>query len=74
MDCLMRAWAKKKTQRQEVLFFTVKLAQQKLSKYYAEVTPPTDLVMISARILDPFWKLRLFNQWDKAIDINPEDK
>jgi len=38
MDGVMRALAKKKPQWKEDLFFAVKLAQQKLSKYYAEVT------------------------------------
>ena len=35
MDGVMRALAKKKTQWKEDLFFAVKLARQKLSKYYA---------------------------------------
>jgi hypothetical protein len=39
MDGVMRSLAKKKTQWNEDLFFAVKLGQQKLSKYYAEVTP-----------------------------------
>jgi hypothetical protein len=34
----------------------VKLAQQKLSKYYAEVTPTTGMLLISAHILLPFHK------------------
>jgi len=74
MDGMMRALAKKKTQWKEDLFFAVKLAQQKLSKYYAEVTPTTDMLLISAHILDPFQKLRLFTKWDKGMDINPEDE
>jgi hypothetical protein len=52
----------------------VKLARQKLSKYYAEVTPTTGMLLISAHILDPFRKLRLFRKWDKGMDINPEDE
>jgi len=52
----MRALAKKKTQWKEELFFPVKLAQQKISKYYAEVTPTTGMLLISAHILDPFRK------------------
>ena len=52
----------------------VKLARQKLSKYYAEVTPMTDMLLISAHILDPCWKLRSFRKWDKGMDINPEDE
>ena len=73
MDGVMRVWAKKKTQWKEDLFFTVKLARQQLSKYYADVTPFTGMLRISEHILDPFWKLRLFRQWDKGMDINPGD-
>jgi len=51
----------------------VKLARQKLSIYYAEVTPSTRMLLISAHILDPFRKFRLFWLWAKGIDINPED-
>jgi len=47
MDSVMRALAKKKTQWKEDLFFAVKLARQKLSKYYAEVTPTTGMLLIS---------------------------
>ena len=74
MDDMMRALAKKKTQWKEDLFFAVKFAQQKLSKYYAEVTPTTGMLVISAHILDPFRKLRSFRKWDKGTDINPEDE
>jgi len=72
MDGVMRALAKKKTQWKEDLFFAVKLAQQKLSKYYAEVTPTTGMLFISAHILNPFRKLRSFRKWDKGMDITPE--
>jgi hypothetical protein len=74
MDGVMRALAKKKTQWKEDLFFAVKLARQKLSKYYAKVTPTTGMLLISAHILDPFRKLRSFRKWDKGMDINPEDE
>jgi len=74
MDGVMRALAKKKTQWKEDLFFAVKYARQKLSKYYTEVTPTTGMLLITAHILDPFWKLRSFRMWDKGMDINPEDK
>jgi hypothetical protein len=74
MDGVMRALARKKTQQKEEVFFAVKLAQQKLSKYYAEGTPTTGMVPISAHILDPFRKLPLFRKWDKGMDINPEDE
>jgi len=74
MDGVMRALAKKKTQWKEDLFFAVKLARQKLSKYYTEVTPTTGMLLISAHILDPFRKLRSFRKWHKGLDINPEDE
>ena len=74
MDGVMRALAMKQTQWKEDLSFAVKLAWQKLSKYYAEVTPRTCMLPISANILDPFWNMRLFRKWDKRIDITPEDE
>jgi hypothetical protein len=74
MDGVMLALAKKKTPWKEDLFFAVKLARQKLSKYYAEVTPTTGRLLISAHILDPFRKLRLFRKWDKGMYINPQDE
>ena len=52
----------------------MKSAQQKLPKYFAEVTPSTGMISISAHILDPFRKLRLFRKWDKEMDINTEDE
>ena len=72
MDGVMPSLAKKKTQWKEDLYFAVKVAHQKLSKYYAGVTATTGLLHISAHILDPFQKLRSFRKWDKAMDINPE--
>jgi len=57
MDGVLRALAKKKTQWKEDLYFAVKFARQKLSKYYAEVTPMTGMLLISAHILDPFRRL-----------------
>jgi hypothetical protein len=74
MDGVMRALAKMKTQWKEDLFFAVKLARQKLSKYDTEVTPTTGMILISAHILDPFRKLRSFRKWDKGMDFNPEDE
>jgi hypothetical protein len=74
MDGVMQRLAKKKTQWKGDLFFTVKLAQQKISKYYAEVAATTGILLISAHILDPFRQLRLFRKWDKGMDINPEDE
>jgi len=72
MDSVMQALAKKKTQWKEDLFFTVKLARQKLSNYYAEVTPSTDMLLILAHILNPFQKMRSCRKWDKGMDIPAE--
>jgi len=66
MDGVMRALAKKKTQWKEDLFFAVKCAEQKLSKYYTKVTPTTGMLLISAHILDPFRKLRSFRKWNQG--------
>jgi len=74
MDGVLRALAEKNTQWKEDLYFAVQFARRKLSKYYAEVTPTTGMLFISAHILDPFCKLRSFRKWDKGMDINPEDK
>ena len=74
MDGAIRGLAKKKTQWKEDVFFPVKLARQKLSKYYAEVTPTMGMRRISAHILDPFRKFRSFRKWDNGMDINPEDE
>jgi hypothetical protein len=74
MDGLMRALAMKKTQWKKEMIFAVKLAGQKLSKYYAEVTPKTRMCLISAHIFHPFRKLRSFYMWDKGMDINFEDE
>jgi len=63
---MMRALARRKTQWKEDLFVAVKFAEQKLSKYNAEVTPTTGMFLISAQILDPFWKLRSFRKMDKG--------
>ena len=72
MDGVLRALAKMNTQWKEDLYFAVKFARQKLSKDYAEGTPMTGMVLISAQNLDPFRKLQLFRKWDKGMDINPE--
>jgi hypothetical protein len=74
MDGVMRALAKKETEWKEDLFFAVKCARQKLSKYYTEVTPTTGILRISAHILDPFRKSQSFRKWDTGMNINPEDE
>jgi len=74
MDGMMRALAKKKTPLKEDFILAVKLARQQLSKYYAEVTATTGMVLSSGHIPNSFRKLRSFRKWDKGIDINPEDE
>jgi len=74
MDGIWWALAKNKTQWKEDLYFAVKVACQKLFKYYPEVTPTTSLLLISAHILDHFWKLQSFREWDRAMNLNPEDE
>jgi len=74
MDSMMRALAKKKTPRKEDLIFSVKVARQKLSKYYAEVTPKTGMLLSPAHILGAFRKSQSFRKWDEGMDINPEDE
>jgi len=71
---VLRALAKKKIQWEVDLYFAVKFAWQKLSKYHTELTPATGMLLISAHILDLFRKLRSFQMWDKGLDINPEDE
>jgi len=74
VDGIMWALAKKKTQWKEDFFSAVKLAQLEVSKYHAEVTQTSVMLLSSAHILDPLQKLRSFQKWDKAMDINPEDE
>jgi len=52
----------------------VKLARLKLSKSYAELTPPMAMVLIAAHSLNPFRNLQYFRKWDKWTDINPKNK
>jgi len=59
MNAVMRALAKKKTQWIEDLFFAVKLARRKLSEYYAEVTPTTGRLLITAHILNSFQEVAI---------------
>lgn len=74
MDGVMQALAKKMTQWNEDSYFAVKFAHQKLSQYYAEVTPTLGMLLISALILDLFQKLGSFRKSDKGMDIYPEHK
>jgi hypothetical protein len=74
MHGIMRAWAKKNTQRKADFDFTVKVARQKLSKYLAEVTPINGQLLMSAHILDLFRKLASFWKWDKGMEMNSGDQ
>jgi len=73
MDGIIGAWARKKTQLKEDLSLVVKFAHQKLSKYYADVTPTTGMLLFSACIPYPFWMLQSFCKWVKRMDIQPEN-
>jgi hypothetical protein len=43
-------------------------------KYYSEVTAESSMLFIGAHILDPFKILQSYSKWDKAMDVNPENK
>jgi len=60
IDGFMLSDAKKMTQWKHYLNIAVIFAQQKLSKYYSEVTPTTCLLRISAHIIHLFRKMPLF--------------
>jgi len=72
MDGIMQALDQNKTQSKEDIYFSVKCAQLKLSKYHAEITPMTGMILITAHIIDPSGKLRSFRNWDEAMDISPQ--
>jgi len=74
IDDVIRTWERKKTQWKGDLFFAVKSAWKKLSKYYAEVTPTLGMLLLSAHILAAFQKLPSFRKWDKGMDIKHDDK
>jgi len=74
MDGIMWALPKKNTPWKEDLYIAVKLAQQKLSKYYAEVTPMTGMLHISAHILNRLSILQSFTKWYKGLVINHDDE
>ena len=74
LDGVMGALAKKHTPWKDDLFFAEKFARQKLSKYHAGVTPTTGMLLISAYILNHVRKFRLFRNWDKGMDIIPENE
>jgi len=74
IDGIIQPLDKKITSWTQDLYFAVKLANQKLSKYYAEVTPMMGMLVSSAHILDPFHKVQAFRKCDKGIDINSEDE
>jgi len=73
-DGIMRALAKRESQWKDDLKFTIKFVWQKLSNYHAEHTPLTSMLVISAHILDHFWKLPSVRKLNKRINIIPEDE
>jgi len=71
IDGIIRALAKKTTQRKEDSYFPLNFARQKLSKYHAAVAPTTDMHLISAQTHYPSRKLRSFRKWDKGMNNYP---
>jgi len=74
MDGAIHALTKQQTQWKENMYFAVKLAQQKLSTYCAEVTPIQGILLICANIVNPWWTFRSFKKWDKGMDINSAEE
>jgi hypothetical protein len=62
MDGVMWALSQKMTQGKKDLFFAVKLAWQKLSKYYTQVTATMGTLLIAVHIPDFFWNVWSFIQ------------
>jgi len=65
-------WLRRKTQRKQDLFFSVKLTQQRLPKYSVEATPTSTMLLLSTYIRDLFRKLRLSRRWATGMGINPK--
>jgi hypothetical protein len=59
-DGIMRALPTRNIQWKEDLYNAMMVGQQKLSKYFADVTPTSGMRLISAHILDPFPQLKSF--------------
>jgi len=74
IDGVMQACVKTKTHWEEDLYFAMRIAHQKLQKYYAEIPPTTGMILISAYILDPLRKLQSFKKWDNGMDSYPENE
>jgi hypothetical protein len=51
-----------------------KLARQMLSEYHAAVTPMIGMHLISAHIINRFWKLQSFRLLARGMDIDCEDE
>jgi hypothetical protein len=73
MDGMIRALAKKRTLKGR-LVLCCEYVPQKMTKYNTEVTPTTGMLLVSGHILNPSWNLRLFRNWDKRMDITPDEK
>jgi len=58
MDGMRLALAKKKTQWKQDLYFRMKVAGQKMPKYFAELAAMTGLLLMSAHILGLLRKLQ----------------
>jgi len=74
MDGVMCAVAKDNTPWKEDVYFDMKGAQQKLSKWYAEVTLTTGMLLTLAHIPDSFHMLLSWRKLDKGMHMNPQDE
>jgi len=74
MKGVIHVLAIKEIHSMEDLYFALMVAWHKLTKWYAEVTPRTDLLVIWAHFLDTFRKLQSFRKWKTVMDNNPEDE
>jgi len=73
LDGILWALGQQKKCKEE-LYFAVKFACQKLSKWYIDVSPMMGIHLISANILDSFQMFWLCRKWDEGMHSDPEDE
>jgi len=72
--CRFASLAHRTTLSNEDLYFAVTFTGQNVSKYYAEVTQTTGMLLIPVHILNFFQKSESFWMWDKGINTNPRNE
>jgi hypothetical protein len=73
-DGIMGAFALKMTQWKKYLYFSIKCAYQKLSNYYAEITPTMGVLLIAAYSFNSFKQLRLSKKRNNGMEITCEEE